>query len=259
MDGFTIATLNVNGLRSAADKGFVRWLRRRQPDLLCLQELRAHPDQVPEKVRSPEGWSARWSVPERKGYSGVALYSRDPADRYVEGLGLDWADAEARCLRADFDELTVLCLYVPSGARGRRQPEKDAFLDHLDEHLGAVLAEGRPTILCGDLNIAHTEIDIHNPSGNRKSSGFLPAERAWFTRLLEAGWVDVLRALHPGEPGFYSWWSNMGRARELDRGWRLDYVLATPDLAERATKAWIDKKAGLSDHAPVLVEFGSAG
>jgi len=256
VNAFTIATLNVNGLRSAADKGLVRWLRRRRPDFLCLQELRAHPDQVPDKVRSPEGWSTRWLVPERKGYSGVALYSREPADRYTEGVGLDWADDEARCLRADFGELAIVDLYVPSGARGKRQPEKYAFLDHLFGHTRALLDEERPTLICGDLNIAHTELDIHNPSGNRKSSGFLPDERAWFTDLLEQGWVDVLRAQNPDEPGLYSWWSNMGRARELDRGWRLDYVLATPDLAERATKAWIDKKAGLSDHAPVLVEFG---
>jgi exodeoxyribonuclease-3 len=255
----TVATLNVNGLRSAEKRGFSRWLARARPDWLCLQELRATPEQVPDAVRSPAGYNARWLCPEdRKGYAGVALYSREAPDRYVAGSGLRWGDAEGRCLRADLGALTVVSLYVPSGSSSEaRQRKKQAYLRHIASYLAELLAEGRPALVCGDVNIAHTELDIHAPKRNEEHSGFLPVERRWLTSVLARGWVDVVRALHPGEPGLYSWWSNFGRARAEDRGWRIDYVLATPDLAERATRAWIEKKAGLSDHAPVWAEFES--
>jgi len=254
---FTLCSLNCNGLRAAEARGFARWLKRRRPDVLCLQELRAWPDQVRPELRAPAGYNARWTNADRRGYSGVALYSRAPADRYVSGSGLEWGDAEGRVLRADFGDLSVVSTYVPSGSSGPvRQAAKLTWLDHFADFARGLVAENRPVALCGDLNVAHREIDIHDPRGNAKNSGFLPEERAWFDRLLAAGWVDVLRMLHPDGAGLYSWWSNRGRARELDRGWRIDYVLATPALAELAREAWIERRAGLSDHAPVWVRFG---
>jgi len=253
---FTLCSLNLNGIRSAGRRGFSEWLERTRPDLLALQELRAWPEQVPADLRAPAGYSSRWLCAEKKGYSGVGLYSRPPVDRYAPGVGLAWADAEGRVLRADLGELSVISAYVPSGSNSEeRQVRKMAFLDHLREFADALLAEGRPAVICGDLNIAPTALDIHAPKRNEKNSGFLPEEREWFARLLESGWVDVPRRLRPDEVGMYSWWSNRGRAREKDLGWRIDHMLTTPGLAELAEDAWIEKDAGLSDHAPVWVRF----
>lgn len=254
--GKTLCSLNLNGIRAAANKGLLEWLERNQPDWLCLQELRALPEQVPDEVRAPAGYAARWNPAQKKGYAGTALFSREVADHYEHGTGLDWGDAEGRCVRGSFPELEVLSLYVPSGSSSEeRQERKFAYLDHLAAWMAERLAEGRPMAICGDYNIAHTELDIWSPKTNAKNSGFLPEERAWFTRLLESGWVDAFRAQHVGEPGLYSWWSNRGQARAKDRGWRIDYCLLTPSLAERVTDAWIDKEAGLSDHAPVFLEL----
>lgn len=254
----TLCSLNLNGIRAAEKRGFSRWLRRRAPDLLCLQELRAHQEQVPDKLACPEGYNTRWNSAQRKGYSGVAVYTRTSADRYASGSGLDWGDAEGRVLRADLEDLTIVSLYVPSGSNSaERQEKKFEYLDHLLGFTRKLVRGNRPVAICGDINIAHTELDIHNPVGNRKNSGFLPEERAWFGRLLRQGWVDVLREHHPDEAGLYSWWSNRGQARQKDRGWRIDYVLANRALAGRVEEAWIEKRAGLSDHAPVWIRFAS--
>ena len=258
---FTLATLNCCGVRSAHKRGLLRWLTRTRPHVACLQEVRAWPDQVPPEVRCPPGYNSRWLVPGKKGYSGVATYSRPAPDRHHHGTGLGWSDEEARALRSDFGGLSVVNLYLPSGSNSPdRQILKFEALEHLLEYTGTLLAEaardGRQMLLCGDFNVAHTPLDIRNAQGNAKNSGFLPAERAWFSRLLEQGWTDVLRALHPGEPNLYSWWSNRGQARAKDVGWRIDYVLANAPLAARARRAWIEKGASLSDHAPVWVEFG---
>ncbi len=258
----TLCTLNLNGIRAAEKHGFSRWLRRTKPDYLCLQELRAHPEQVSEKLACPEGYNTRWQCAERKGYSGVALYTSaagPPVDTYNAGSGLEWGDAEGRVLRADLGDLSVVSLYIPSGSNSpERQQLKYEYLEHLLGYTRKLVRSGRRVALCGDMNIAHTALDIHNPKGNAKNSGFLPEERSWFDRLLSQGWVDVLRQLHPEEAGLYSWWSNRGRARELDRGWRIDYVLTTPALAECVSEAWIEKKAGLSDHAPTWIRFEDA-
>lgn len=253
---FTLCTLNLNGIRAAEKRGFSRWLKRRQPDLLCLQELRAQPDQVPSGLVAPAGYSSRWLSAEKKGYAGVALMSKPFVDAYQPGSGCAWSDSEGRVLRADFGELTIISLYIPSGSSGEeRLSKKFEFLDHISGYTKKLIRSKRQIAICGDFNVAHTEIDIHNPKANAKNSGFLPEERAWFSSLLKQGWVDVVRTAHPGEPGLYSWWSNRGQAREKDRGWRLDYILASPSLAERTQQAWIEKKAGLSDHAPVWAEF----
>lgn len=261
MTDLTLCTLNCNGIRAAKKRGFRAWLRRHKPDVLALQEVRAWPEQVDDEFVSPPGYNSRWVTAEKKGYSGVALYTREPVDAYAIGTGLDWSDREGRYLRADFEAGYSVCsVYLPSGSSSEeRQQAKYAFMDHFLSFSDGLLKEGRPIVLVGDLNIAHEDIDIHNPKGNQKSSGFLPEERAWFTELLGLGWIDVLRRQHPEGEGLYSWWSNRGRARELDRGWRIDYALASPEFAELVTDCWIDKKAGLSDHAPVWTKFRAPG
>jgi exodeoxyribonuclease-3 len=257
---WTLTTLNVNGLRSAVRKGFTRWRPKEKCDVLCLQELRMQEDQMEKDHRPPRGWDSVRVQAEKKGYSGVAAWSRLPVLETGTDMGLDWADREGRCCWLVVDApgigpVKVVSLYIPSGSSGElRQGMKDEFLEHWLSKTSEMLDTGMPTVVCGDYNIAHTEIDIHNPRSNKKSSGFLPHERAWMDRLLEQGWVDVFRALNP-DLQIYSWWSNRGRARELDRGWRLDYQIATPDLAARAEKAWIGRKAGLSDHAPVSIRY----
>jgi len=260
---FTLATLNCCGIRSAHNRGLLRWLGKARPHVVCLQEVRAWPADVPPEVRSPPGYNSRWLVPGKKGYSGVATYSRPAADRHWHGTGLSWSDEEARALRSDFGGLSVVNLYLPSGSSSAdRQILKFEALEHLLQYSGALLAEarrdGRQMLLCGDFNVAHTERDIRNAKGNARNSGFLPSEREWFTRLLAQGWTDVVRTLNPDVPNLYSWWSQRGQARAKDVGWRIDYVLANKALAGRAQRAWIEKQAGLSDHAPVWVEFGAA-
>ena len=252
----TICTLNLNGIRSAERRGFSRWLKKRRPDVLCLQELRATVDDVDETLSSPRGYSARWLSAAKKGYAGAALLSRERPTGYVDGTGFDHCADEGRAVRADFRDFSAVSLYVPSGSSSEeRQAIKLEFLDCLLPYTAKLLKERAPIALCGDFNIAHEEIDLARPRENKKNSGFLPEEREWFGRLLGQGWVDVLRKLHPETPGLYSFWSNRGRARENDIGWRIDYVLASPQLAPRVEKAWIEKKAALSDHAPVWVEL----
>ncbi|MFN0244143.1 MAG: exodeoxyribonuclease III [Planctomycetota bacterium] len=254
----TLCTLNACGIRSADRRGFTRWLKRTQPDYLCLQELRATEADVDDALRSPPGYNTRWCCATKKGYSGVALYARDAADRYVVGPGFDHCADEGRVLRADFGPLSVLSVYVPSGSSSpARQAVKFEYLEHLMRFTQRLIDEDRAVFLCGDVNIAHTALDIARAKPNEKNSGFLPEERAWLSRLLEQGWTDCFRAQHPGVPGLYSWWSNRGRAREKDIGWRIDYVLGTLRAASMVKRAWIEKKAGLSDHAPVWIEFDS--
>jgi exodeoxyribonuclease-3 len=258
---FRLASLNCCGVRSAERRGLLKWMAKARPDVLCLQEVRAWPDQVPAELRCPAGYNSRWLVAGKKGYSGVATYSRPAPDRHAHGTGLTWSDEEARALRSDFGGLSVVNLYMPSGSNSAdRQILKFEAMEHFLGFSFELLAEAererRQVLLCGDFNIAHTPLDIRNAKGNEKNSGFLPSEREWFSRLLGQGWVDVARALNPEVPNLYSWWSQRGNARRNDVGWRIDYVLCNAPLAARATRAWIEKDPPLSDHAPVLVEFG---
>ena len=257
MTELTLCTLNCNGIRAAKKRGFHDWLAKHKPDVLALQEVRARPEQVSEEDLSPAGYNSRWVIAEKKGYSGVAMYSKQSVDSYSVGTGLDWSDSEGRYLRTDFEAgFSVCSLYLPSGSSSEeRQTAKYEFMDHFLKFAKKMLREDRPIVIVGDLNIAHQDIDIHNPKSNAKSSGFLPDERAWFSKLLKQGWVDVFREQHGDDPGKYSWWSNRGRARELDRGWRIDYALASPEFAKLVTDTWIEKDAGLSDHAPVWTRF----
>jgi len=255
----TLCTLNLNGIRSAGRRGFARWLRRTRPDILCLQELRAHEEDIEDELRSPAGWNTRWQCAAKKGYAGVAIYSREAADRYVSGLPFDHCSDEGRALRADFEDLTVVSLYVPSGSAGPvRQARKNQFMAEILPWFESLRREGRPIVVCSDVNIAPQAIDLARPKQNEKNSGFLPEERAWFAQILGMGWIDVVRERNPDVPALYSFWSNRGQARTKDIGWRIDHVLATPEVLPRVKRAWIEKKAGLSDHAPVWIEIDDA-
>lgn len=250
-----ITTWNVNGLRAALRKEFEAHVRTLDPHVLLLQEIRCRPDQLPTAWRAPEGWHAHWHPSERAGYSGVATWSRSPIE--VVDVGMGQPDPEGRVLDARIGGIRVVNVYLPSGARLKRQAEKEAWMDRFLPWAAALAASDEPVILGGDLNIAHTERDIHNARGNAGTSGFLPHEREWFTTLLASGWTDVGRAAWGDRQGPYSWWSNFGRARAEDRGWRIDYLLANAAASSRCTDVHIHRAAGLdtSDHAPVTLTF----
>lgn len=253
-----ITTWNVNGLRAALSKRFHRHLRVIEPDVLLLQEVRALPEQLP--FRKPRGFHAHWHPAERKGYSGVAVWTRRPSVRIAAGPGAP--DPEGRVLVVEVGGIRVISAYGPSGSSGpEAQARKDAWMEAFRPWAAEQLAQDRPVILGGDLNVAPTERDIHDPRGNRENSGFLPHERRWFADLLADGWVDLVRAKVGEVQGPYSWWSNRGRARELDRGWRIDHLLGNRSAAERLLAASIHRAGGLdtSDHAPVTVELAQDG
>ncbi|MEU3712439.1 exodeoxyribonuclease III [Streptomyces catenulae] len=264
----TVTTVNVNGIRAAAKKGFVPWLAETAAEVLCLQEVRAEPAQIPAEVREPEGWHTVHAPAEAKGRAGVSLYTRREPDAVRIGFGSAEFDASGRYVEADLPGVTVASLYLPSGEVGtERQDEKERFLKeflpYLTELRARAAADGREVLVCGDWNIAHQEADLKNWKANRKKSGFLPEERAWLTDVLSetsGGYVDVVRALHPDTAGPYSWWSYRGRAFDTDAGWRIDYHVSTPGLARRATKAFVERAESYdtrwSDHAPVTVVYG---
>lgn len=262
----TVTSVNVNGLRAAAKKGFVQWLAETSADVLCLQEVRAEPQQLPEEVRAPEGWHVTHAPAAAKGRAGVSLYTRREPDRVQVGFGSQEFDGSGRYIEADLPGVTVASLYLPSGEVGtERQDEKIRFMGEFLTYLKGLkkraAAEGRQVVVCGDWNIAHQEADLKNWKGNKKNSGFLPEERAWLSEVFEgdAGYVDVVRALHPDVEGPYSWWSYRGRAFDNDSGWRIDYHVATSGLAERAVKGFVERAASheerWSDHAPVTVVY----
>jgi exodeoxyribonuclease-3 len=253
-----IVSANLNGVRSAASKGFFDWMASESPDIVCVQELKAQPADLHDGLRGPAGYQSFFHCAEKKGYSGVGIYCRQTPDRVIEGIGHAGFDAEGRYLRADFDALTVVSLYMPSGSSSpERQEAKFAFMAEFLPVLDALHAEGREVLICGDWNIAHREIDLRNWKGNLKNSGFLPEERAWMTDLFERrGWVDVYRRLHPQTTDeCYTWWSNRGQARAKNVGWRIDYHVATPALAARARTSAVYKERWFSDHAPLTIDY----
>lgn len=251
-----VTTLNVNGLRSAERRGFSTWLKRHKPDVLCMQEIRCDEATLGPELWKPRGYAAGWTPAHQKGYAGTAVWAKKKPGlpvTFSSGAGHLRADAEGRATCASLPGLDVWSMYLPSGSSGpERQAWKMEFLEHITPWFDRVLRSGRPTLICGDLNIAHQAIDLKNWRSNQKNSGFLPEERAWFTALLASGWRDVFRELNPDSHA-YSWWSNRGNARENDVGWRIDYVLATPGVP--VVSATIERDAGLSDHAPVSVEI----
>ena len=251
-----VITLNLNGIRSAVAKGFLRWLARQKPDCVCMQEVKALETDLPPAILVPRNLKGCFGFAEKRGYSGVAMYSRCEPDAITRGFGSREFDPEGRFLRADFGRLSIASLYLPSGSSSaERQKAKFRFMAEFMPQLEKLARSGREFILCGDWNIAHREIDLKNWRSNRKNSGFLPEERAWLTGVFErAGWVDVFRRLDP-RPEQYTWWSNRGRAWAKNVGWRIDYQIATPGIAARAVKTSIYKARRFSDHAPLTIDY----
>ena len=251
-----IITLNANGIRAAARKGFFDWLKQQDADVVCIQETKAQLEQLKDRHFFPEGYHAYYHDAERKGYSGVAIYSRHRPDRVQHGLGWDMMDSEGRWLQVDIGNLSVVSLYLPSGSsKEERQQVKYECMDYLQPKLRDWAKGGRDWLICGDWNIAHKKIDIKNWRGNQKNSGFLPEERAWMDELFgEVGMVDAFREVDPREER-YTWWSNRGRAWDNNTGWRIDYQVTTPLLAEKVTRAEIYKDQRFSDHAPLIMDY----
>jgi len=251
-----IITINLNGIRSAATKGFFDWLAKQDADVICLQELKAQAADMTEQMLAPHGYHGYFHYAEKKGYSGVGIYSRHKPDAVIVGQGIAEFDSEGRYIEAQFGDVSVVSLYLPSGSSGEeRQAVKFKFMEAFMPHLRELRGSGREVIVCGDWNIAHKEIDLKNWRGNKKNSGFLPEERAWLTELFdEVGFVDVFRKVHP-ELEAYTWWSNRGQAWAKDVGWRIDYQIATPGIASRAESASIYKEQRFSDHAPLTVDY----
>jgi len=251
-----VITLNCNGVRAAARKGFFEWLPEQDADVVCLQETKAQAHQLDPAVFYPQGYHVFYHDAEKKGYSGVAVYSRREPQRVIYGLGWPEMDAEARYLQLDFPELTVASLYLPSGSSSEeRQEVKYAFMDRFLPFMRKLRRQGRPVIVCGDWNIAHREIDLKNWRSNQKNSGFLPEERAWMDRVFgKVGWVDAFRQVN-GEPEQYTWWSNRGRAWDNNTGWRIDYHVVTPDLKDAVRAADIYTDQRFSDHAPLIMDY----
>ncbi|MDR1424018.1 MAG: exodeoxyribonuclease III [Azoarcus sp.] len=255
-----IISANLNGIRAAATKGFFDWLAHAGADLVCVQELKAQAADLSAALLEPAGtgMSGHFHYAEKKGYSGVGLYSRPRPTRIVTGLGHPDIDAEGRYLQLDFPALSVVSLYLPSGSSSpERQAAKFSFMNRFLPKLQALAASGREFIICGDWNIAHQEIDLKNWKSNQKNSGFLPEERAWLSRVFaEQGWVDVYRRLHPeASDESYTWWSNRGQAWAKNVGWRIDYQIATPAAAARARRASVYKERRFSDHAPLIIDY----
>jgi len=254
-----VCSFNANGLRSAASKGFFDWFESQGIDLLCVQETRAQEHQLADAAFRPAGYHAAFrEATTKKGYSGVAVYSRQAPDELRTGLGWAPFDDEGRYLEARFGELSVVSLYLPSGSSGEtRQGFKFEVLHWFRPLLKQWLASGRDYVVCGDWNIAHTAKDIRNARANQKNSGFLPEERAWMDALAEDGWVDAYRRLNPDGQD-YTWWSQRGQARAKNVGWRIDYQLVSPGLAARLASCAIHPEPRFSDHAPFVVDYAAA-
>ncbi len=254
-----IITINLNGIRSAASKGFYEWLAQQDADIVCLQELKAQAADMTGQMLDPHGYHGYFHYAEKRGYSGVGIYSREQPQQVIAGLGIAEFDVEGRYICADFNDISVVSVYLPSGSSGEdRQTVKFKFMVAFLPHLKRLIDSGREVLICGDWNIAHKEIDLKNWRGNKKNSGFLPEERAWLTRLFdEIGFVDVFRQIHP-ELEAYTWWSNRGQAWAKDVGWRIDYQIATPKIAACARAASIYKAQRFSDHAPLIVDYSTS-
>jgi len=253
-----LISLNLNGIRAAVRKGLWEWLPTVEADVVCLQETRIQAAQMTPALAPPEGFHSYHLHAEKPGYSSVGILSRREPDALHEGLGWDAFDAEGRLLRADFGDLSVVSLYLPSGSsKDQRQLFKEDAMARLADWMEALREEREQIVVCGDWNIAHTEKDIKNARGNRNNSGFLPQERAWMGELFgERAWHDVFRRLHPEAEGEgYTWWSNRGKAFANNVGWRIDYQVASAGLAATASKAWVVREPRFSDHAPLLVDY----
>ena len=243
---------NVNGVRAAQKKGFLEWLHQKRPDVLAIQETKCHPDQLDPELRLPDGYQAYWAFAERKGYSGVALFSRQEPRSVQIGLEIPEYDREGRTIVADYGDFTLIAAYFPNGSRDHsRVPFKMAYKRDFLAFCNDLLAAGKSVVFCGDVNTAHQEIDLARPKQNQNTTGFLPVERAWIDEVVAQGYVDTYRFFNPDQAGAYSWWSYIGRARDRNVGWRLDYFFVSPDLIPRVASAGIHADVEGSDHCPV--------
>lgn len=252
---YRIVSYNVNGIRSAASKGLLDWKRGVDPDIICFQELKALPTDLEDGLRNPEGYHTYWNPAEKKGYSGVAIFSKVKPLHVEYGCGIEQYDREGRVIRLDFPEFSLLNVYLPSGSSGEeRQAFKEVFMEDFYQYIQKLLVQFPKLVICGDINICHEPIDIHNPVSNKNSSGFLPHERAWVTKFLGLGLLDTFRLHHP-EPHRYSWWSYRFKSREQNKGWRIDYHFASAAIQANVVDADIFEDAKHSDHAPIYVKL----
>ena len=251
-----IISYNVNGIRAALKKGFIEWLKTDPADVICLQETKATSEDVDVKLLESLGFEHHWFSAEKKGYSGVAVFTKIKPDNVCIGCNIPLSDAEGRVIQLDFGDLRIINAYFPSGTTGDlRQQFKYEWLDGFQNYLEDLKKTFPKLILCGDYNIAHKEIDIHDPKGNKNTSGFLPEERAWMSKFLDSGWIDTFRHFHP-EPHRYSWWSQRFPSVRLNnKGWRIDYIAATIPLQDQLVSAEIYPDVKHSDHCPVFLEI----
>lgn len=244
-----ILTYNVNGIRAAINKGLIDFLKRENPDVVCFQEIKALKEQIDESLFNDLGYNCYWYSAQKKGYSGVAILSKQKPLNIEQGCGNELFDAEGRVLRADFKDFSIISAYFPSGTTGDvRQEVKYNFLDYFYAHVDLLKTEKPNLIICGDYNICHEPIDIHNPAGNKNSSGFLPEERAWMSAFFKNGFIDTFRFKHPGLNDQYTWWSFRANARDNNKGWRIDYIAASENLSSNLIEAAILPNDMQSDH-----------
>jgi exodeoxyribonuclease-3 len=250
-----IISYNVNGIRAAINKGFLDWLQQANPDVICLQEIKATEDQIPTNDITAAGYPYQYYFSAtKKGYSGVAILSKIEPKKVVYGTGIESMDFEGRNIRADFENLSVMSLYLPSGTNMDRLSHKFDYMDQFQDYINNLKVEFPNLVIGGDYNICHQAIDIHDPIRNAKVSGFLPEERQWIDLFMKAGFVDSFRQFNK-EPHQYSWWSYRAGARKNNKGWRIDYNLVSQNIADKMTRAYILPEANHSDHCPIVVEF----
>lgn len=251
-----IITYNVNGIRAAIRKGFLDWLQTNPADVICLQEVKAHEQDIDSKAILDAGYHSYWFCADKKGYSGVGILSRTIPDKIITGNGVHQSDMEGRVIRADFGKISILSAYFPSGTTGEeRQQYKYIWLDEFMEYISHLRKTRKQLIVCGDYNIAHREIDIHNPVSNKKSSGFLPEERAWMDRFIASGFVDSFRELNQ-EPHHYTWWHQLRPSTRLEnKGWRIDYIMVSENLKSSIVAVDIYPLVKHSDHCPAYLEL----
>jgi len=249
-----IISYNVNGIRAAMRKGFVEWLKAADPDVICIQETKANIDQVDVLEIEEAGYHHYWHSANKKGYSGVAIFSKLRPNHIEYGTGISHMDFEGRNIRVDFDEVSVMSLYLPSGTNIARLDHKFKFMDDFQKYINQLKKEIPNLVICGDYNICHEAIDIHDPIRNKNVSGFLPEERKWIGEFIDSGFIDSFRHFNK-EPNNYTWWSYRANSRENNKGWRIDYNMVSKPLQENLKRAVILPEAEHSDHCPSLVEL----
>ncbi len=251
----TVLSYNVNGIRAAIGKGFLQWLQTAKPDVVCLQEIKAMEEQLDLEAFEKAGYPyTYWYSAQKKGYSGVAILSRTKPDEVVYGTGMDYMDSEGRNILADFNGISVMSVYVPSGTNTDRLGLKFKYMDDFQSYVDKLREARKELVICGDFNICHRAIDIHDPIRNKNVSGFLPEEREWMEQFIQSGFTDSFRHLNPN-PHNYTWWSYRANSRNNNKGWRIDYAMVSNPLTDRIKRALILPEAKHSDHCPVVVEI----